>query len=124
MLVCHCCSHAISACYTDHSNSRNYFPSPAAAGNYTLAYDSAWGWVDANCGTKMPFLCKMVALMPGGSAPEPPLYVSKYSGYTYLLNTTAVTQVQAERSCNMQGAHLASYMALEEQVGRSSAGAG
>jgi hypothetical protein len=92
---------------------------PAAAGNYTLAYDSAWGWVDANCGAKLPFLCKMISLTPASSAAKPAPYVSKYSKFTYLLNTTAVTQREAEQACNMQGAHLASYMALEEQVGNT-----
>jgi hypothetical protein len=70
----------------------------------------------ASCGAKMPFICRMVSLRPDSAAAKAPAYVSKASGYTFMLNTTAVSQYDAEETCRSQGAHLASFVSVEDQV--------
>jgi hypothetical protein len=86
------------------------------AGNYSQAFDNAWGWMTASCGAKMPFICKMVSLRPDSTAAKAPAYVSKASSYTFMLNTTAASQHDAEETCKSQGAHLASFASVEDQV--------
>ncbi len=88
------------------------------AGNYTQAYGNAWGWADANCGTKLPFICKMIPFGAlGGAGPGgPPAYLSKFTGNSFSLHTTPLTQPEAEAHCISQASHLATYLNVEEQV--------
>ena len=89
------------------------------AANHSLVYGEAWGWADANCGTKLPFVCKMIPLAPlhsAGTRPAAPSYLSKYTGNMFTLHTTAVPQAEAEAFCVSQASHLASFLSVEEQV--------
>jgi hypothetical protein len=43
---------------------------------------------------------------------------SSGNGFTYILNTTSVTQVEASGTCNAIGGQLAAFKSLAEQVGR------
>jgi hypothetical protein len=91
------------------------------AGNHSLSYGNAWGWADANCGAKLPFVCKMIPFpdlgdATGGAGARPPSYLSKFTGNMFTLHTTPVTQPQAEAHCISQASHLASFLSVEEQV--------
>jgi hypothetical protein len=90
------------------------------AGNYSLQHGGAWGWADANCGAKLPFLCKMIsttmgASALGGAALAPP-YLSKFTGNMFTLHTSPMSQPEAEAFCVSQASHLASFLNVEEQV--------
>ncbi len=55
---------------------------------------------------------------PSSAPPAAPLsitYVSPSSGSVFTLNTTMLTQAEAQRACNRFGAHLAVYTSAQEQ---------
>ena len=79
------------------------------AANYTQSYTFVYGWSDTRCGLELPFICKM-------PPPAMYVYVSNTTNSTYLLNTTMVNMITAQRSCNANGGHLVPYQSLEEQV--------
>jgi hypothetical protein len=35
-------------------------PEECSAGNYTQAFDQAWGWSDTRCDRKQVFMCKLI----------------------------------------------------------------
>jgi hypothetical protein len=78
-------------------------------GNYSQTYGSAWGWADADCSTRAPFICKV----------RPPLAAPAYtaaSKNTFFLNTSEVGFMDAETACRANGGHLASFKDIKEQA--------
>ena len=52
---------------------------------------------------------------PPPAAPLSMTYISPSSGSVFTLNTTALTQAEAQKACNRFGAHLAVYTSSQEQ---------
>ncbi len=49
------------------------------------------------------------------AAPNAFVFISNVTGEQYTLNTTWVSQVDAEKQCACTGGHLVSYTSLDEQ---------
>lgn len=87
-------------------------PELCAVANHSAAYGlpKAWGWADARCGLRLPFLCKV--------APAYQSYCrSEVTGHQYVLSTARSTWQQAVTACNTMGGHLVAYDNYTEQVG-------
>jgi hypothetical protein len=81
-----------------------------AAKQQAFGFPPAWGWVSAVCSFQAVFVCR-----------KPTTVAFSYnssSGITFIYNTTATSQADAEFSCKENGGHLASYASNMEQVGR------
>ena len=61
-------------------------------------------------------LAKIPSLTCPAAAPGEYVYVSNVTNATYLLNTTKVDFKTAQRTCNLQGGHVVSYISAAEQV--------
>jgi hypothetical protein len=80
-----------------------------AVGNASQAYNSAWGWSDAQCTLKLPSMCKV-------AAPSMHLYSSGSGAGAFVLDTAALDQRSAQKACNDNGGHLVSYGSEAEQL--------
>lgn len=78
-------------------------------GNHTAEYEGAWGWADASCTARYPYICKMMG-------PRNLTLTSNVTGNTFTLYTTQATQAEAETACREEGGHLASFGSYDEQV--------
>ena len=35
-------------------------PEDCVVGNFTEAFNGAWGWADVNCGLELPYICRVI----------------------------------------------------------------
>jgi hypothetical protein len=85
-----------------------------AAKQQAFGFPPAWGWISTQCSFEAVFVCR-----------KPTTVAFSYnssSGITFIYNTTATSQADAEFSCRENGGHLASYASSMEQVGPHAAG--
>lgn len=80
-------------------------------GNFTSTFQYAWGWGAAACMQKFVFICKIK--LPDPNAP-PFKFVSS-SGVAFNFHNTPVSFEEAEKVCNQECGHIASYSSLAEQ---------
>jgi hypothetical protein len=110
-----------------HPEPNNVFPPEDCAGaNASVAWGGAWGWADARCTLRAPFICELPPPGPPPPSPAPPADVYVYSnetlgsatgGSTYLYSTDVRDFDGAQEYCTAQaaGASLVQYSSLEEQ---------
>jgi hypothetical protein len=73
------------------------------------------GWAPAECGAHARLRPNVPIHLTRLAAPNAFVYTSNNTGQTYTLNTSFVSQADAERQCACTGGHLVSFTAQEEQ---------
>ena len=85
-------------------------PEHCAGSNLTVWYTNCGGWADHNCREQYVYVCEI------GDALSFATYSPPSSNSTFKFYSTPLSFDAAERVCNAEGGHLASYESLQEQV--------
>ncbi len=103
-----------------------HIPEFCVAANYSQLVEEAWGWADANCDSKLIFMCKVPASPPPSPPPPPPsptpppppldnTYTSPKSRNTYVIPGQQLTFYGAKEQCEILGGQLVVHGSFEEQ---------
>jgi hypothetical protein len=99
-----------------HLEPNNAFPPEDCAGaNHSQSYSGTWGWSDAHCKLKFPFMCEIPVPTPPPSSPAPPDQLLGYTntgrnsvvrGARFVYNSTQMDYLAAQKVCQGGGGNL------------------